>query len=104
MSTSVCVPWDEALVAYDFGPDHPLNPLRVDLTMRLARELGVLGQPNVSFEKPEPATDDELCLVHDKEYVDAVKTAGADPSHVDLERGLGTPDTPTFAQMHEASA
>ena len=47
MSTSVCVPWDEALVAYDFGPDHPLNPLRVDLTMRLARE--------VMEKAPEPA-------------------------------------------------
>ena len=35
------VVWDERYLAYDFG-DHPLNPLRLDLTIRLARELGVL--------------------------------------------------------------
>jgi acetoin utilization protein AcuC len=104
MSASVCVPWDEALVGYDFGHDHPLNPLRVHLTMRLARDLGVLEAPNVSVQKFEPATDDELMLVHEREYVEAVKTAGADPSHRDLARGLGTADTPTFLGMHEASA
>jgi len=98
------VPWDEAMVAYDFGPDHPLNPLRVDLTMRLAGELGVLDLPNVSMVRPEPATDDELLLVHEKEYVEAVKAAGADPSHADLARGIGTSDTPAFAGMHEAAA
>ena len=104
MSVSVCIPWTDALIGYDFGPGHPLNPLRVDLTMRLARELGVLDQPNVVMVQPEPATDDELMLVHEKEYLEAVRTAGDDPSHIDLERGLGTPDTPTFPQMHEASA
>jgi acetoin utilization protein AcuC len=104
MSASVRIPWDDALVAYDFGPDHPLNPLRVDLTMRLARELGVLDLPNVSLVKPEPATDEQLLLVHEKEYVDAVKAAGADPSHPDLSRGIGTSDTPAFRGMHEASA
>ena len=104
MSASVCVPWDEALVAYDFGPDHPLNPLRVDLTMRLARDLGVLDLPNVSMVRPEPATDDELLLVHEKEYVEAVKAAGADPRHADLARGIGTSDTPAFPGMHEAAA
>jgi len=29
------------LVEYDFGNDHPMNPVRVDLTMRLADELEV---------------------------------------------------------------
>jgi acetoin utilization protein AcuC len=104
MSASVRIPWDDALVAYDFGPDHPLNPMRVDLTMRLARELGVLDLPNVSLVKPEPATDEQLLLVHEKEYLDAVKAAGADPSHPDLSRGIGTPDTPAFRGMHAASA
>ena len=32
-----------AVPAYDFG-DHPLNPVRLDLTIRLARELGVLDR------------------------------------------------------------
>ena len=37
-----CVVFDASLTGYDFGPAHPMNPVRVDLTMRLAGELGVL--------------------------------------------------------------
>ena len=36
------VVFDPSLTSYDFGPQHPMAPVRVDLTMRLAHELGVL--------------------------------------------------------------
>ena len=36
----------KALLGYDMG-DHPLDPVRVELTMALARELGVLDRPGV---------------------------------------------------------
>ena len=39
---SAAVVWDDALLAYDLGGQHPLDPVRLDLTMRLARALGVL--------------------------------------------------------------
>ena len=29
--------FDERLINYDFGPSHPLNPVRVALTIQLAR-------------------------------------------------------------------
>ena len=35
--------FDRSLTAYDFGPSHPMSPIRVELTMRLAEELGVTG-------------------------------------------------------------
>jgi acetoin utilization protein AcuC len=104
MSRSVVVPWDDALVAYDFGPSHPLNPVRVDLTMRLARAFGVLDLPQVTLTRPEPATDDLIALVHERDYIAAVRAAGADPSAADPARGLGSLDTPAFAGMHEAAA
>jgi len=109
MSGRACVVFDPTLTAYDFGVSHPMSPLRVDLTVRLARELGVLapeegvgpGLPTV----PAPMADDDLvATVHDREYIDAVKRAGKDPYVVIEERGLGTPDNPTFEGMHEASA
>ena len=46
------VVWDEALAAYDFGPGHPLAPVRVELTMALARGLGVFDAPGVSVAVP----------------------------------------------------
>ncbi|MBB5787996.1 acetoin utilization protein AcuC [Jiangella mangrovi] len=101
---TVHVAWSDALIGYDFGPGHPLNPVRVDLTIRLARELGILGADGVRVEAPAPAGDDLLRTVHTAAYLDAVKAASADPSTVDLEHGLGTTDDPCFAGMHEASA
>jgi len=95
--------WDDRLTGYDFGPGHPLAPVRVELTMALARDLGVLALPSVSVVAPAPATLEELELVHDAAYVDAVRQAGRDGMG-NGRYGLGTPDNPVFAGMHEASA
>ncbi|MGA9311367.1 MAG: acetoin utilization protein AcuC [Pseudonocardiaceae bacterium] len=92
------VVWDDALLGYDLGSWHPLNPVRLDLTIRLARSLGVLD--GVQPLAPVPATDDELHTVHSDDYVAAVKQA----SRGYVGHGLGTPDNPVFHRMHEASA
>jgi acetoin utilization protein AcuC len=82
MSTrpQLLVPWDESLLSYDLGPDHPLAPVRVELTMALARDLGVLDAPDVELVGVTPATDEELELVHDPAYIAVVRSAlEADP-------------------------
>jgi acetoin utilization protein AcuC len=92
--------WDEALLGYDLGGRHPLDPIRLDLTIRLARSLGVLE--GVQLLAPVQATDDELRTVHSQDYLTAVKQAPRGrgyPGH-----GLGTADNPIFSRMHEASA
>ena len=96
-----CVVYDESLTAYDFGPTHPMNPIRVDLTISLAEQIGVLtGLPRV----PAPdATEDDLVSVHDPALIEAVMAASADPSRADLDFGLGSEDTPAFLNMHQAS-
>jgi acetoin utilization protein AcuC len=104
MSRSVVLPWDDALVAYDFGPAHPLNPVRVDLTIRLARALGLLDLPGLRIVAPEPADDALLELVHEPGYIAAVRRVSADPRAPELDRGLGTPDNPAFAGMHDAAS
>jgi acetoin utilization protein AcuC len=99
--SGTAVVWDAALLAYDMG-DHPLNPVRVELTMALARELGVLDRPGVRMVTPQPAGDAALTRIHDPEYVAAVKRADGDRFFSGW--GLNTPDNPVFAGMHEASA
>ena len=94
--------WDDALTRYDFGPSHPMNPLRLDLTMRLARSLGVLDK--IELVTPTPATDAELELVHTRSFVEAVQRCSDSDSPGDLAHGIGTPDVPTFADMHEVSS
>ncbi len=105
MACTLHVAWDEQLTAYDFGPGHPLAPVRVELTMELARAFGILDQAGVTVRRPEPATDAELELVHDSRYIAAVRLAGGGkPGASVLGFGLGTEDDPAFAGMHEASA
>ena len=56
MSSRVAITWDDALVAYDFGPQHPLKPIRVKLTVELARAYGLLDRDNVEVVRPRSAT------------------------------------------------
>ena len=99
MSPRAAVVWTPEFLTYRLSPDHPLNPVRLDLTIRLAGELGVLD--GVDLLEPEPAPDAELHRAHVPSYLEAVRLApvkGDDPAH-----GLGTDDNPIFEGMHEAS-
>ena len=93
------VVWDEGYLAYDFG-DHPMNPVRLELTILLARELGVLDR--VELIAPIAAGEADLLRIHSGDYLDAVRAASADPSFAGY--GLGTDDDPVFSGMYDASA
>src|SRR3954469_14998669 len=96
------VVFDPTLTEYDFGPSHPMSPVRVDLTMRLAGDLGVLDRlPSVDAPV---ASDDLIGTVHEAGLIDAVKRAGADPLGFEPAYGLGSDDNPVFAGMHHAAA
>ncbi|MEV4335206.1 acetoin utilization protein AcuC [Streptomyces sp. NPDC049597] len=94
--------WDEAVTKYDFGSSHPMDPVRLALTMGLVRAYGLDRAMDVVAAKP--AGDSTLRLVHREDYVAAVRAASEDPAHADQSYGLGTVDDPAFAGMHEASA
>ncbi len=99
MACGACAIWDERYLGYDFG-DHPLNPVRLDLTIRLARSLGVLDALEVL--PAHPADEAALLTVHDADYLAAVRRASDDPTFAGY--GLGTTDDPVFAGMYDASA
>jgi acetoin utilization protein AcuC len=118
MTCAVHVAWDERLTDYHFGPGHPLAPVRVELTMRLAHEFGLWHQPHVTVATPAPATGADLRLVHTEPYITTVEAisrwaqphsgsgGGLKDSQLRAARmfGLGTEDNPVFPGMHEASA
>src|SRR4051794_29331994 len=101
VDATTAVVWDPALLSYDMG-DHPLNPVRVELTMALARDLGVLDRPGVRMITSVPASDEALTRIHRPDYLDAVRRAPLDPFFSGW--GLNTLDNPVFEGMHEASA
>ncbi|AWZ08908.1 MULTISPECIES: acetoin utilization protein AcuC [unclassified Streptomyces] len=94
--------WDEAVTKYDFGPSHPMDPVRLALTMGLVRAFGLDRAMEVRAGRQ--AGDSTLRLVHREDYVAAVREVSADPGAADGSYGLGTTDDPAFHGMHEASA
>lgn len=96
--------YSEELLAYKFNDEHPFNQKRLTLTLDLLKKHHAIRDDQII--KPRMATDEELELVHDRHYVNAVKLAGEGklPSEKALNYGLGTEDTPIFPNMHEASA
>jgi acetoin utilization protein AcuC len=102
MSGRAQVMWDEAVTGYDFGPDHPMDPVRLALTRRLVAAFGLDREAEVVAARA--AGESTLRLVHRQDYIDAVKAASADPAAADPSYGLGTVDDPAFAGMHEVSA
>jgi acetoin utilization protein AcuC len=118
MACTMHVAWDERLTDYHFGPGHPMAPVRVELTMRLAHEFGLWDQPGVTLAAPDLASDADLRLVHDEPYIAAVQavshwaqsrpdaSGGLEGRQLRFAHmfGLGTEDNPVFPDMHEASA
>ncbi len=100
--------WDERVTGYDFGPGHPMDPVRLTLTRDLVRAVGL--DRALTVVAAPPAGESTLALVHDGDYVAAVRRAGQDPDAVRTSYaafaayGLGTADNPVFPRMHEVSA
>jgi acetoin utilization protein AcuC len=92
------------ILGYKFNDTHPFNQLRVQLAYELLKDSGCLDDSNIVL--PRQATDDEIMLIHDKGFVEAVKKAGEGKlsKEIGLNYGLGTEDTPIFQNMHEASS
>jgi acetoin utilization protein AcuC len=94
------------LGGYRLSETHPLDPIRLTLTESLIQACGLLDAPNVFRESFRGASDDEIRLVHDTEYIQRVKELGADPrfAHPYNDFGIGSGDNPAFVGMHDASA
>ena len=105
---SCAVVWEDAFREYDFGPYHPMAPVRLALTRELARASGLMDRPGVEVIGAEIATDEQLATVHDPAYIAAVRRASgpqgpATPDQL-ISFGIGGDDVPAFPGMHTASA
>src|SRR5690242_10188220 len=93
-------------LGYKLSETHPLNPIRLALTESLIDASGLLDSPDVFRAAPRTASDDEIMLAHDRDYVERVRELSRPGSFVfpDRDFGLGSSDNPAFAGMHDASA
>lgn len=96
---------DRRLKAYDFGPKHPLAPIRVMLTYDNIEAHSLLDAEHVTTAEMAEDFDEQLIrAVHSDEYIDAIKAAGAADGHPMPGFGLASLDVPIFEGMHQASA
>lgn len=104
MSDKCSFVFSDELLKYKFSNQHPFDQFRLKLTVDLLEKMNALHSENVI--PPRIATDEELALIHDLSYIEAVKKAGNGQLSPDIAEnyGLGTEDTPIFPNMHEASA
>ena len=99
MSLRLAYVYGDNFLKYDFGPDHPLTPIRLKLTYELSRAKGLIDDQNIIVLPPRVATEEEVRLFHTEEYVGLVKRMSK-AGHGLLDQG----DTPAFKGVYEASA
>ncbi|WP_041433859.1 acetoin utilization protein AcuC [Thermus sp. CCB_US3_UF1] len=85
---------------YNFGPEHPFSPLRLEMLLSLLQALGAWREP----VPPPEATREEILSVHSERLVRRVEAASRGERVPDLDHyGLGTSDTPVFPGMDRAA-
>ncbi len=97
--------FDEGMLGYNFGPQHPLRPRRMKTSLHLIRALGVLDDSDLL--RPDFATEDELRLVHAPDYIAMVERLSRPEWQWDPDGapyGFAPGDNPAFPSMHHASA
>ncbi|PLR80143.1 acetoin utilization protein AcuC [Bacillus canaveralius] len=96
--------FSEELLNYKFSRHHPFNQLRLKVTLDLLQRMQAIEEQQIV--PPRSALEEELCLIHDQNYINAVRLAGHGSLDKDIAEnyGLGTEDTPIFDKMHEASS
>jgi acetoin utilization protein AcuC len=104
MTSDAIFIYSDDLLNYKFNSHHPFNQFRLKLTLDLLKKLGAIEDHLII--PPDKATDEQLALIHDVSYIQAVKQAGNGTLAPEIAEnyGLGTEDTPIFPGMHEASS
>lgn len=116
-STLARLLFDTEELRYNFGPQHPLQPARLSALMDLLECSGLWNPKDEDTRLPlRQATYEELSLVHEPEYIQAVQRLSQPPEdesnasqreerqRLELRFGFGGDDTPALPGMHEVAA
>lgn len=89
---------------YDYGENHPLKMVRLQLTYDLLKSYGVFEMNNVRLIEPILASREEIRLFHTDEYISILEKIDQGDEPPDLYRyGLGWGDNPIFKGVYEGS-
>jgi acetoin utilization deacetylase AcuC-like enzyme len=81
-------------VKHDLGIDHPERPERISRTIQYLNNIGLIDDPNIQLFRPEPATIEDLRLVHTTQYIERIM-------FLSEHGGILTLDTPAPPKTYE---
>ncbi|PWD52445.1 acetoin utilization protein AcuC [Serinibacter arcticus] len=90
--------WSDDLPRYDFGPGHPMAPIRLSLTRDLVRALELPGVVEIDVA---PADDAVLASVHTPPFIQSVRAGALGVANEGY--GIGTEENPVFPEIHVAA-
>jgi len=94
----------EDLASFDYGASHPLKTVRLKLTFDLINSLGLLDGPGARYVNAREASDEEIGLFHDNDYLKALKAVNGGIWVPGCEAfGLGPGDNPVFKGLYDWS-
>jgi acetoin utilization deacetylase AcuC-like enzyme/GNAT superfamily N-acetyltransferase len=106
--------YDPAELDYNFGPEHPLQPGRINALIDLLETCGLWRSSDEDSRLPlRAATVEELSLAHTSDYIAAVQTLstpGSSKAETDerqllaIKYGFADGDTPVLPRMHDVCA
>lgn len=86
---------------YHYPPECPFKTERAAATKLILSSMGLYIVDSASEVPPKPATESELLLFHEPEYLEALRrVTQGDFRAEDLHRGIGTQDTPVFPDLY----
>ncbi len=88
--------YHEDMVRYDFGRGHPFRGERFKRFIEAVKDYGLLEEANLEIVSPEYATNEDLLLVHTKEYISHV-------NKMERVRGHLSPDTYVLPGMVDSA-
>jgi acetoin utilization protein AcuC len=97
--------YSDELSRHVLSPNHPMRSERLRHMHELMRASGLLEWPALLQVEPRPAERDEILLVHESDYVDAVRVIGSGGIVPNMyEFGIGPGDNPPREGMYESTA
>lgn len=109
--------FDTSELHYNFGPEHPMQPARIEALMDLLAQTKLWTPDDERMRLPlRPASDEELALVHTHDYIAAVKRLSmpvdateskqeqVERAQLALHYGFDDGDTPALPRMHQVTA
>ncbi|MBI4306840.1 MAG: acetoin utilization protein AcuC [Chloroflexi bacterium] len=97
--------YTSTMSGHSYGESHPMKPIRLRYAFELAKAAGFLSVSESHVVEPRAATDEDLRLFHEADYISAVKALSGGLSVPDeFAYGFGPGDNPVYPGMFEAHA